>query len=189
MVGLFGVVLAAVILWQYSALAYQWHYRACLLRRADHYPNIVSLRNAPDRPTYNTQSKLQCEAEESDRRFETAETDNARNKWGQKAIIAYTALIEAHHFDSYRSDRAAVYASLGQYEPSLADYDYLLTNDPDNYWMYENRANLFLQMGQPTQARQDYQTLYIHALTDSSNPQAYLDQIEGVIGELERMVD
>jgi tetratricopeptide (TPR) repeat protein len=186
-ISVLGLAMAAVTLWQYPRLDYQYHYWACLMRQADHYSNVATLRNAPDRPTYNAQSRLQCEALESFRRFEAAESTDAKNKWGLKAIVAYSSLITDHHIDSYRTDRAAVYAGLGQYERGLADYGFLIANDPTNYWIYENRANLYLQMDQPAQALQDYQTLYEYALSDSSNPQAYLDRIVGTIAELERM--
>lgn len=181
----FVVVLTAVIIWQYPVLAYQWDYQICLLRQADHYPNVASLQGALDRPTYNDQSALQCEAMESERRFETAGSSETQTEWGLKAVLAYTTLIDNHHIDSFRSSRAAVYAGLGQFERSLADYDYLLATNPDNYWMYENRAKLYLQIGQPVQALQDYQALYVRALSDPTNSQAYLDRIAGVIAEME----
>jgi tetratricopeptide (TPR) repeat protein len=182
-----AVLLTAVILWQYPALNYQWHYQTCLYHSADHYPNIASLGNAPDRPTYNAQSRLQCQAEESRRRFEAADSTQEKTTWGLKAIVAYTSLIEDHQANSYRTNRAAIYAGLGQYEKSLADYDYQITTDPENYWMFENRARLYWQMGELSLALQNYQTLYDQALADSSNnSQAYLDRISETITELEQ---
>jgi tetratricopeptide (TPR) repeat protein len=181
---LLGAILTAVILWQVDALAYQWDYRACLLRFADHYPNVASLNGAHDRETYDAQAVLKCEGMESERRFESAESADEQTKWGLRAILAYTGLIEQHHIDSYRPDRASVYAGLGQYQNSLADYNFLIANNPDNYWMYENRANLYIQMGQPILALADYQALYDQAVIDPTNPQAYLNRIAEVIADL-----
>ncbi len=99
-------------------------------------------------------------------------------------MLAYTSLIETYQIDSCRSSRAAVYANLGQFEQSLADYDYLILTNPANYWMYENRAKVYVKMGRPALALQDYETLYEQALADQMNSQAYLDRIAGVIEEL-----
>lgn len=183
-VAILGVLLVGLVVWHFEALAYQWDYRTCLLSRADHYANIASLRGAPDRQTYDAQSALTCEALESERRFETAEMDERQMKWGLRAVLAYTSLIETYQIDSYRSSRAAVYANLGQFERSLADYDYLILTNPANYWMYENRAKVYVKMGRPALALQDYETLYEQALADQTNSQAYLDRIAGVIAEL-----
>lgn len=187
--GLLAVLLLALAVWQYPALEYQWHYRTCLYRQADHYPNIASLRNAPDRPTYNAQSRLMCQAQESRRMFEAADSTEEKTKWGLKAVVAFTSMIEEYQADSYRSDRALMYAGLGQYKNSLADYDYLIATDPDNYWMFENRGKLYWQMGELSLALEDYRTLYEQALADrSNNSQAYLDRIAGEIAELEGMM-
>jgi tetratricopeptide (TPR) repeat protein len=182
-----GLLLAAVIaigIWQNQALAYQYDYRTCLLQRADHYPNIENLKNAPDRQSYNDESRLYCTAFVSEQRFETAEPTATRNKWGLKAVNAYSNLIDNYNYQSFRSSRAAVYAGLGQYNRSLEDYNYVLDNNPENYWTYEKRANLYLLMNEPGLALQDFRTLFENARDDSENSQAYLNRISETISKL-----
>jgi hypothetical protein len=50
--------------------------------------------------------------------------------------------------------------------------------------MVENRAKLYLQMGQPALALADYQALYDQAVTDPTKPQAYLNRIAEAIADL-----
>jgi tetratricopeptide (TPR) repeat protein len=156
--------------------------QSCLRMSRDHYPNIASLEGAPDFESYMNSARLQCRAEVAYEWFEQAEETEDRQELGDKVIALYTELIESGAGGlAYRSQRASVYAALGEYERALADFNFLLLHDPENYWMLEQRGDLYVQMGRYAEALADFEALYERARQDPGSSDAYLARLEAQI--------
>jgi tetratricopeptide (TPR) repeat protein len=120
-----------------------------------------------------------------------------RNRSYKKAIKKYDKAIclEPNNPGLY-SCRGKVYESMGEYTTALENYNEAIRLDPDHSFynhFYNERANLFIKMGDPVSALLDYSLLFTIELPFSEIPCAELfdnsRHLIKTIGANELMID
>jgi serine/threonine-protein kinase len=79
-----------------------------------------------------------------------------RNKQYQKAVDDFTALGKIAHPEGVRLARAYCYEKLHQFDKAMADYNDMVSYDPDNDDARRARGNCLLGMGKTKEALEDY---------------------------------
>ncbi|MEL7009806.1 MAG: tetratricopeptide repeat protein, partial [Cyanobacteria bacterium J06588_4] len=135
--------------------AVSYHFRAGIYQEAKQYENAIADENQAIAmlPNYAHAHRRRAEIYGELKQYEQAIADYT------KAISFYADYLDfgsnsADYANAYLG-RADTYRQLKQYEQAIADYDNSLAVYPEYAYAYKNRGELYQELGNTSQAKQD----------------------------------